>query len=49
MSTPAPRDLLVNIGANYAYLLLMMAITLLVVPIYVHTLGAIAWGKSRSV
>lgn len=45
MNMPAPRRLLINIGANYAYLLLMMAITLVVVPIYVHTLGANAWGE----
>ncbi|MEO8461460.1 MAG: hypothetical protein ABI451_13095, partial [Dokdonella sp.] len=40
----ATRTLAVNLASSYANIVLMALITLLVVPIYVHTLGVSQWG-----
>lgn len=42
--SPAHTRLVVGLGSSYANIILMALITVLVVPIYVRTLGAQPWG-----
>lgn len=44
MQRSSRRLLVINIASSYANFGLMALITLLVVPVYVHTLGAAQWG-----